>query len=250
MAQTPPIKNLPMLGSTPWQMTFGERAALEGILAQLSPSLSIEIGTAEGGSLSRVAAYSAEVHSFDLVQPQLPVMDLDHVTLHIGDGHKLLPEFLAELSAEGRNVDFALVDGDHSAAGVKQDIEDLLDSDAVRDTIIILHDTINEEVRAGIDAVNYESYEKVRVYDPDAVPGTMSIHPGVTGQLWGGLGVIVVSSSPIEIDLPNPRVKNCVSPTNIGLGIRAIAGVDVEQNTDFAAMVEAIRGKQRRGIFR
>jgi hypothetical protein len=55
------------------QMSFGERAALEGILAQLRPRLAIEIGTAEGGSLSRIADYSAEVHSIDLTHDELSV---------------------------------------------------------------------------------------------------------------------------------------------------------------------------------
>ena len=50
-----------------WQMSFGERAAFEGILTQLGPSLAIEIGSAEGGCLERIAARSDAVHSFDLV---------------------------------------------------------------------------------------------------------------------------------------------------------------------------------------
>ncbi len=38
-----------------WQMSFGERAAFEGLLAQVKPRVAIEIGTAEGGSLKRLA---------------------------------------------------------------------------------------------------------------------------------------------------------------------------------------------------
>jgi len=57
-------------------MSFGERAALEGILSQLTPDLALELGTAEGGSLERLAHHSAEVHSFDLVAPSLPVAEL------------------------------------------------------------------------------------------------------------------------------------------------------------------------------
>lgn len=227
---------LPMLADSPWQMTIGERAGLEGVLAQLRPQLAIEIGTAEGGSLTRVAAYSDEVHSFDLVDPQLPVAQLDHVHLHIGDGHVLLPEFLAQLAAEGRNVDFVLVDGDHSAEGVRRDIVDLLESDAIGETVILLHDTINEVVRAGIDAVDYRSYEKVRLYEPDAIPGTMSLHPSYLGQMWGGLGLIVCSSRALDLNDGQPIVENCVPPTALGLAGRALAGTDVARNTDFAAL--------------
>ena len=52
----------------------------------------------------------------------------DNVTLHTGDSHELLPPFLAELAEQGRNVDFVIVDGDHSSEGVRRDLEDLLNS--------------------------------------------------------------------------------------------------------------------------
>jgi hypothetical protein len=226
-----------MLASSPWQMTIGERAALEGVLTQLRPRLAIEIGTAEGGSLSRIAAHSEEVHSFDLVEPQLPVADFEHVHFHFGDAHALLPEFLAELAAAGRNVDFVLVDGDHSADGVRRDIVDLLESDAVGETVIVLHDTINEVVRAGIDAVDYRAYEKVRLFEPDAVPGTMSLVPEYLGQMWGGIGVIVCAAQPLELNGGDPIVAVCVPPTALGLGGRALAGTNVARDTDFAALV-------------
>jgi hypothetical protein len=233
-----------MLAATPWQMTIGERAGLEGVLAQLRPALAIEIGTAEGGSLTRVAEYSDEVHSFDLVDPQLPVAELDHVHLHVGDGHALLPEFLAELSAAGRNVDFVLVDGDHSADGVRRDLVDLLESDAIGQTVILLHDTINEEVRAGIDAVDYRHYEKVRIFEPDAIPGTMSLHPNYLGQLWGGLGVIVCGSQPLELNGGDPIIASCVPPTALGLGGRALAGTEVARDTDFVALAQRPAAQQ------
>src|SRR5688500_9370779 len=104
---------LPLLEPHDWQMTLGERAALQGVLASLQPGLSIEIGTAQGGSLGRVSAASKEVHSFDLEHDpgrEWPA----NVTLHSGDSHELLPAFLAELANDGRNVDFVLVDGDHT----------------------------------------------------------------------------------------------------------------------------------------
>lgn len=232
------IAALPMIGSSPWQMTYGERIAFEGILAQLRPELAIEIGTAEGGSLSRIAAYASEVHSFDLVEPQLPVTELPHVHVHTGDNHVLLPAFLQELADAGRNVDFVMVDGDHSADGVERDILDLLESPAVTNTIILLHDTINEEVRRGIDRIDYASFAKVRAYDIDAVPGTMSIHPLHRGHLWGGIGVIVCSDRDVLPHIESPIIRNCVSPTRIGLAARAIAGFEVDRETDFVAMLE------------
>ena len=103
--QTQRTDLLPMLAASPWQMSPGERATLEGVLAQLRPALALEVGTAQGGSLRRVAAYSEEVHSFDLVAPDAEVTGLANVTFHTGDSHVLLPETLAQLAAAQKSVD-------------------------------------------------------------------------------------------------------------------------------------------------
>lgn len=179
---------IPLFAPGPWQMSRGERAALEGTLAALKPALAVEIGTAEGGALERVAAHAAEVHSFDLVAPALDLPP--HVTLHAGDSHQLLPAFLAELTGQGRRLDFALVDGDHSADGVRRDVEDLLASTAIARTVIVLHDTVNEEVRAGLDAVSWPA--KVSYVDLDWVPGHLWAEPHLRNELWGGLGLVLV----------------------------------------------------------
>jgi hypothetical protein len=178
----------------PQQMSFGERAALEGVLALTSPRLAIEIGTAEGGSLQRIAAHAAEVHSFDLVPPPAEVAGLPNVTFHSGDSHQLLPEVLGQLSEAGRNVDFVLVDGDHSTEGVRRDLEDLLASPAIAETTILLHDTANEVVRAGIDSVPLDDYEKVSYAELDFVAGYMFKTPEMLNELWGGLGFVLVGS--------------------------------------------------------
>lgn len=230
----------PSFTRTPWQMTYGERFAFEGVLSQLKPQLAIEIGTAEGGSLSRIAEHSAEVHSFDLVAPKLVVGD--NVTLHGGDSHIELPKFLAQLAAEGRSVDFVLVDGDHSADGVRRDMIDLLESDAIKETVILIHDTINEEVRGGIEAVDYLAYPKVAHVDFDAVPGTMSVVDGYRGAIWGGLGLVVVSESGrFQKPASDVIAQRSVSCTKIGLGVRELLGDQVAPQTDVAQAVRDLK---------
>jgi hypothetical protein len=177
--------------SDDWQMSLGERAALVGLLADVRPRVAIEIGTAEGGSLRRLAEWSGHVHSFDLVEPAAPARALENVTLHTGDSHALLPALLGRLAEEGTNVDFAVVDGDHSAAGVELDIRQLLDSPAIGRTVIVMHDSINEEVRRGMEAVDYDAWPKVRFVHLDAVAGFAFDAP-LAGELWGGLAIIVV----------------------------------------------------------
>jgi hypothetical protein len=186
---------LEIFQATPWQMTLGERTALEGLLSQVKPRLAVEIGTAEGGSLRRLAAHSEEVHSFDLVEPAFDVSEFGHVVLHTGDSHALLPEALAGFAAAGRSVDFVLVDGDHSADGVERDLLDLLASPAVTSTVIVLHDTLNPEVREGLQRVDYGLYHKVALVDLDLVPGHLSRSGVYRGHLWGGLGVVVVGDA-------------------------------------------------------
>lgn len=181
-----------ILRDSSWQMTFGERAALEGVLTQLKPRIAIEIGTAEGGSLQRVAKHSEHVHSFDLVTPDDSVAALENVTLHTGDSHVLLKELLERLAAAKENVDFVLVDGDHSADGAEQDLRDLLSSDAIGQTVILMHDTLNDEVREGFGRVALGDFEKVVYGDLDFVAGHLSEGGDFHHQLWGGLGLVIV----------------------------------------------------------
>jgi hypothetical protein len=189
---TPPAA---LLAPSRWQMSYGERAALEGLLSQIKPRIAIEIGTAEGGSLERIAAHSDEVHSFDLVEPDAAARRHDNVRLHTGDSHTLLPRLLAELADHGRNVDFVLVDGDHSADGVRRDMQDLLDSAAVAHTVIVMHDTMNEEVRRGLEALEYGAWPKVAYVELDLVAGYMFRDPDLRHELWGGLGLVVVDAT-------------------------------------------------------
>jgi hypothetical protein len=176
-------------------MSVGERAALEGVLELAKPRLAIEIGRAEGGSLRRIAAHSAEVHSLDLVEPPAELAELERVTFHTGDSHERLPRLLAELSEQARNVDLVLVDGDHSAAGVRRDLEDLLASPAVGRTLILIHDTSNEDVRAGVDRVPLDEISKVVYADLDAVCGRLFRVESMRNELWGGLGIVVVDDA-------------------------------------------------------
>jgi 2-polyprenyl-3-methyl-5-hydroxy-6-metoxy-1,4-benzoquinol methylase len=178
-----------------WQMKFGERCALEGILSVLRPDLAIEIGTAQGGSVARVAAHSQETHSFDLVDEVTNPDQLDNVHFHVGDSAELLPEFLAELAASGRNVDFVLVDGDHSAEGVERDARALLESDACSRTVVVFHDAANEEVRAGLEALDLAAQPKVALVSLDFVPGYVVAEGVRRLEIWNGLALAVLDES-------------------------------------------------------
>ncbi len=195
-----PVRSGPLslLEDQVWQMSGGERAAVEGLLAWLRPGVAIEIGSAEGAALTRIAAHAREAHSFDLVPPSVSLPE--NVFLHTGDSHELLPRSLADFAQTGTNVEFALVDGDHSPEGVRQDLEDLLDSPAVAQTVIVIHDTANERVRAGLDAVRYAAWPKVVHVELDWIPGHVFAEPALRNELWFGLGLVIVDTSHLAYD--------------------------------------------------
>lgn len=172
-------------------MTSGERAVLEGLLSQMRPGLAIETGTAGGGSLRCITRHAAEVHSFDLHYPEA-LRVFPNTTLHTGDSHALLPDVLSGLDRDGRNVEFVLMDGDHTTSGVAQEMDALLRSGALRSTVILAHDAANEDVRAGLEQVDYAGYGKVAMVDLDLVAGHLSSEGPYAGQLWGGFALIVV----------------------------------------------------------
>lgn len=234
--------SLPALKTQAWQMSYGERAALEGLVSQIAPKLAVEIGTAEGGSLKRIAAHADEVHSFDLVPPPEDVAKLDNVTFHTGDSHQLLGAFLDRMAEQQRSIDFVLIDGDHSADGVRRDVVDVLDSDSVTSAVIVLHDTLNPEVRQGIEAAEPARHPKVVLFELDLVPGYLARREPYRLQLWGGLGLIVVdaghrraSSSAVQDDrfhelfrVLRPTVEVMAELEARGVKLDRLSGEDVE----------------------
>jgi hypothetical protein len=172
-------------------MRAGERAAIAGLLAESQPDVAIELGTYKGGSLRTIAAYAAEVHSFDLTL-QVDPGEFPNVSFHIGDSHTLLPELLSELERAERHVGFSLVDGDHSPEGVCRDVLDLISSPAVSGPVV-LHDTGNAGVRRGLLEVPFEEHSKVASVDLDFVPAAAP--KGPLTAAWGGLGLVLLDST-------------------------------------------------------
>ena len=88
-----------------------------------------------------------------------------------------------------------MVDGDHSADGARRDVEDLLASPSIASTVILAHDSLNQEVRQGLEAVPYGEIDKVAFVDLDFVGGYVPAGGSMQGECWGGLALIVVDES-------------------------------------------------------
>ena len=142
---------LPFFDDGVCQMSFGERAALAGVLSALEPSAAVEVGTYEGGSLRILAEFAERVHTIDLFDLVPDHGAYPNVTFRTGDSAAELPALLSELADAGTAVDFALIDGDHSSDGVHRDLHAVLGSPACASAVIVLHDTMNPEVRNGIE---------------------------------------------------------------------------------------------------
>jgi hypothetical protein len=190
-------------------MSESEKAGLMAIVRSRKPKLAIEIGTYKGGSLSLIRQHAEKVISID-TDPSIRehFAYMDNVTFLTGDSKQLLPLLLAELEAHAISPDFVLIDGDHSASGVKADIECVLQMRPRRTSFIILHDMANEVCRSGALSVDWERYPHVQHVDLDFVPGRL-IENGspFDGQVWGGLGLIVLTS--VVRNWPLNQVESC-----------------------------------------
>jgi len=182
---------LALLEDPDWQMSFGERSALEGVLVQAQPGLALEIGTHRGGSLRRIAAHSRETHTVDVESLVEDRSEFPGVTFHIGDSREVVPRLLGELAQSGRTVDFVLIDGDHASETVRADLSNVLASPATNRTVILLHDMTIAQARQGAEAVDLDACPKVVYHELDFVPGYVFAQGDLAGQRAGGLGLVV-----------------------------------------------------------
>jgi glycosyltransferase involved in cell wall biosynthesis len=172
-----------------WQQDHSERLAIAAVLMRHRPGCSIEIGTYRGGSLSLISQHSSLVFSID-IEPASPdlLARFPDVTFLRGSSPDVLPIIFRELDAAGIPVDFILVDGDHSAAGVARDIDSILDYVPKAPLFVLLHDSFNPDCRQGMRDAPWARSPHVQQVDLDFVPGRVVENGGpFDGQMWGGL---------------------------------------------------------------
>lgn len=174
-----------------WQMNHSERLALTAILSRLKPLCSIEVGTYKGGSLSLISQHSKMVFSLD-IDPSIPnkFSYFKNVSFLISPSSITLPILLQELDDHNIPVEFVLIDGDHSAEGVKRDINSILNYIPKKPLFVALHDGFNPECRRGMLEANWSKSPYVHWIDIDFVPGRLVEDGGTAnGEMWGGLAL-------------------------------------------------------------
>jgi len=195
-----------------WQMNHSERLAVTALLSRHKPRCSIEVGTYMGGSLSLISQYSHTVFSID-IDPSIPnkFRQFSNVCFLTGPSKVILPLLLKELDRERIPVDFILIDGDHSADGIKQDLESVLSYIPKKPLFIVMHDSFNPECRRGMREVDWEKSPYVHWVDLDFIPGRIVETGGPSrGEMWGGLGLAylkpVIRQGPLQISLSASRM--------------------------------------------
>jgi len=79
-----------------------------------------------------------------------------------------------------------LIDGNHTAEGIKRDIENVLQFKPSQPVYILMHDSFNPEVRAGIESANWQGCPYVHWVELDLVPGILLDRMPFRRQMWGG----------------------------------------------------------------
>jgi hypothetical protein len=189
-----------------WQMLTAERMALTGLLARLRPRHALELGVYYGGSLSLIAQFCERVWALD-IDPAVPSRFAvpPNVDLRIGAADRLLADTLSELEAAGVALNFILIDADHSAEGVRRDIETVIRRpNAPREPLVVaIHDSGNPSCRHGIATAGWAASPYVHGVELDFVPGQIVEH-GIRdgkGEVWGGLALAFIGPHPRSGDL-------------------------------------------------
>ena len=185
-------------------MMESERIALTGVLARVRPRGALEVGVYYGGSLSLAAQFSERILAIDIepaVRDRFPLPD--NAELLIGDSTELIPQALARFEQLGIPVEYVLIDADHSAEGVRRDLNLVLQYQPRRPMLILAHDSGNENCRKGILSANWNANPHVYFVQCDFVPGQIIEHSvqNGRGEVWGGLAMAYLDPQPRSGDV-------------------------------------------------
>jgi len=195
-----------LVGARPDRLHVGyeQMAFFCSVLRNLRPRAAIEVGTFEGQTFALIAKYAERAISIDpddgvrrLLQPLF-----SNAEFYVGTSDNVLPGLIDEFNSSEWPLEFAFIDGNHSAEFVRRDINNLLRYRPKTQTVILMHDTFNPECRSGVLGADWARCEFCHFFEVDAVPGL--VHPAMNcrGEMWGGVGMALL--------LPEPRKESLV----------------------------------------
>ncbi len=178
-------------------MTDAERATLHSLLTTLKPQCAIEVGVYRAGSLAILAAHCQKVYALD-IDPSCEsayASRFPNVVFITGSSAETLPKLINRMQASGEALDFVLIDADHSAEGVRRDINNVLRYRPHRPLYIIMHDSFNPGCRRGMMQANWSNNPYAHMVELDFVVGRFVTKEEGDSyrQMWCGfaLGVLL-----------------------------------------------------------
>jgi predicted O-methyltransferase YrrM len=178
-----------------------EFVQLLNVVRERAPKRALEIGTARGGSLFAFAQYASEL----LISIDLPGGKYGNgypeqrrrlyesfsernsslkIVLIAGDSHSAQTQREITKLLDGKGLDFAFIDGDHSYEGVKMDFEFCLPLMANRG-IIALHDICHHNNNPSCQVDKFWAEIKVKYPVTEIIADT--------NQGWAGIGIVELS---------------------------------------------------------
>jgi hypothetical protein len=181
------------------QMGYNETAMFQSLLSTLRPKCTIEVGTETGVTLALLARHSTKAFSID-IDPMVKTRlegKFPNTEFFTGSSHDVLPVVLKKLTDEGTTPDFIFIDGDHSAEGVRRDVEHVLSVRPLTQMVVMMHDSFNPGCRKGILAANWSRNPYCHYVELDFCTGVLHPDEACLRQMWGGLA--------FALFLPQPR---------------------------------------------
>lgn len=186
-----------------WLMSFAEKSMIVQVLNHRRPSLALEVGSHQGGSLSIASHYADKVISIDIDPGVKDSLSSRYANVEFltGHSHMILPELIDRLNADEMELGYVLIDGDHTANGVREDIAAILKYKPKAPLWILMHDSFNIACRKGIKMIDWESNPYVKWVNFDFVPGFLTSIHGMEDELWGGIALAYLEESPRKTSL-------------------------------------------------
>jgi len=180
---------------TLWQMSYAERMSIFYLINKMEKrKVAIEIGTFHGGFLQHLSKYFDKVYSCDIDHSNVKNKELyENVVWIEGDSKVTIPKLIQDLSDKDEDVNFILVDGDHSYDGVLRDINNVLKYNPKSETIILVHDSWYRPSRNAINHAKWNENPYLQLVEKDFVVGDMML--GSNGNIFvGGLALAVMTN--------------------------------------------------------
>ena len=176
-----------------WSMTRNERYGFIHTLQKIKPKVAIEIGTYNGGSLQVISKYADKIYAIDNDPTIIERLgnNFPNVEFLIGDSKDIIPKLIKDIQDKEEQLEFALIDGDHSSKGVAADIKNLITYKPKTRFHILLHDSFNPNCRKGMKMVDYNANKNVHYVELDFISGVFA-PDNLKREMWGGIAHIIL----------------------------------------------------------